>query len=134
MIVANMMKCPDGTILQSKHRHDYVDYTDKNGVHYFLDGGLSYIRFSGNGELITYHHTDSIASIREHMYWGKNYDENGNVLEETEWVRIKDITDSHLDALIVYWEERLEKYKEAEIFVDIFKREKEYRNGKELHD
>ena len=62
------------------------------------------------------------------MYWGRNYDENKNLLDETQWVKIKDITDSHLDALIVYWEERLDKYKEADIFLDIFKLEKKYRN------
>ena len=128
MIVANMMKCPDGTILQSKHRHDYVDHTDENGVYYFLDGGLSYVRYSGNGELLTIYNTDNISIIRENMYWGRNYDENKNLLDETQWVKIKDITDSHLDALIVYWEERLDKYKEADIFLDIFKLEKKYRN------
>ena len=128
MIVANMMRCPDGTILQSKHRHDYVDHTDENGVYYFLDGGLSYVRYSGNGELLTIYNTDNISIIRENMYWGRNYDENKNLLDETQWVKIKDITDSHLDALIVYWEERLDKYKEADIFLDIFKLEKKYRN------
>jgi hypothetical protein len=39
-IVANRIRTPDGTILESKHRHDYVTYTDANGKQYMVDGGL----------------------------------------------------------------------------------------------
>ena len=37
-LVANVWKCLDGTILQSKHRHDFVDYTDAAGNYYMVDG------------------------------------------------------------------------------------------------
>ncbi len=43
-IIANMIKTPDGTILQSYNRHDYKTYTDKNGHEYMVDGGSDYLR------------------------------------------------------------------------------------------
>lgn len=41
---------PDGTLLSSVNRHDYVTHEDKNGKHYMLDGGTDYIRCSVNGD------------------------------------------------------------------------------------
>ena len=31
-IIINQIRTPDGTLLKSMHRHDYVEYTDKNGL------------------------------------------------------------------------------------------------------
>ena len=49
-ILNSRMRTPDGTILESKHRHDYVTHTDANGKEYMLDGGLDYVRCSANGD------------------------------------------------------------------------------------
>lgn len=49
-ILSNRMRTPDGTILESKHRHDYVTHLDANGNEYMLDGGLSYVRSSAYGD------------------------------------------------------------------------------------
>jgi hypothetical protein len=43
-LLANRIITPDGTMLQSKHRHDCVIYTDANGKEYMVDGGLEYRR------------------------------------------------------------------------------------------
>ena len=43
-IVCNRIITPDGTVLQSHHRHDYVSYIDKNGLEYMVDGGHDYLR------------------------------------------------------------------------------------------
>jgi hypothetical protein len=43
-LLANRIITPDGTVLQSKHRHDCVIYTDANGKEYMVDGGLEYRR------------------------------------------------------------------------------------------
>ncbi len=48
MIIRNALKTPDGTIIESKHVHDYVEYTDANGEVYFVDGGTNYLRRSAN--------------------------------------------------------------------------------------
>jgi hypothetical protein len=43
-IILNQIKTPDGTILRSMHRHDYVTHIDKNGLEYMVDGGHDYLR------------------------------------------------------------------------------------------
>jgi hypothetical protein len=43
-IILNQIMTPDGTILKSMNRHDYVTYTDKNGLEYMVDGGHEYLR------------------------------------------------------------------------------------------
>ena len=43
-LLAQRIQTPDGTILHSKHRHDYVTHTDANGETYMVDGGFEYRR------------------------------------------------------------------------------------------
>lgn len=43
-IISNRIRTPDGTVLISNHRHDYVTYKDKNGYTYMVDGGNEYLR------------------------------------------------------------------------------------------
>lgn len=43
-IIVNQIRTPDGTVLKSMHRHDYVTYVDKNGHQYMVDGGSDYLR------------------------------------------------------------------------------------------
>jgi hypothetical protein len=62
-ILSNRMRTPDGTILESKHRHDYVTHLDANGNEYMLDGGLAYVRCSayGDEEMLTVYDDDSVS-------------------------------------------------------------------------
>ena len=72
-IVANRMRTPDGTILHSMHRHDYVTHIDANGEEYMLDGGNDYIRTNVNivpAEYLTVYVTDDHSTIREVFTWG----------------------------------------------------------------
>jgi len=43
-LVYNAIQTPDGTVLESRHRHDFVSHKDANGYVYFVDGGLAYRR------------------------------------------------------------------------------------------
>lgn len=45
-LIRNALRTPDGTVIESRHRHDYVTHKDANGKTYMVDGGLSYVRRS----------------------------------------------------------------------------------------
>ena len=98
-ILSSQLKTPDGTILESLHRHDYVTHKDANGKEYMLDGGCAYIRRSINGdeELLTVTTDDSHSVIREAVTWG-TYGKNGD--EPFKRVKLANMTDDHLAACI----------------------------------
>ncbi len=71
-ILINAMRTPDGTLLKSLHRHDYVTYTDANGKVYMLDGGTDYVRCSVNGDEsfeTVYYDPHNHQSNRKALYW-----------------------------------------------------------------
>jgi len=47
-IIYNAIRTPDGTVISSDHRHDYVTHLDKNGKTYGVDGGTEYLRRIGD--------------------------------------------------------------------------------------
>lgn len=94
-IVANMIKTPDGTILQSKNRHDYVTHVDKvTGETYMVDGGISYLRRSLNKvpalELSVYE--DACHEIkRRYFVWGSN---------DGKWRSLETMSNAHIEAIL----------------------------------
>lgn len=125
-IIANRIKCPDGTILHSKHRHDYVSHIQEDGRTYATDGGNDYVRRSAPDrefENLTITTDSSIEDIHEFFVWGRNMDADGNRLPETEYVLLKDITDGHLEALVECTKNGYPPY-----INEIMIREKEYRD------
>lgn len=106
-IIVNQIRTPDGTILKSMHRHDYVQYTDKNGLEYMVDGGTDYLRRIVHEEApyeeLTIYEDDSFEVIRE------NYCRGGRGKDGTQpltWVPMSQMNDNWLAACIVYNEER----------------------------
>lgn len=98
-MLANRWQTPDGTILWSKHRHDYLEYKDKNGETYVLDGGNDYVRSSVNKEPmknLCIHSDGTFELEREWVVWGRNYDKNMNKLPKTEWIPVKDLDEDHI--------------------------------------
>ena len=98
-MVVNALRTPDGTLLISRHRHDYVTHEDVNGNQYMIDGGLDYIRSSANGDEVyeTVYMEDGHDVVREHLTWG-TYGKDGD--QPLEYVLIKDMEDGHLQACL----------------------------------
>jgi len=79
-LLVNAVITPDGTRLESTHRHDYRSHQDKNGETYSVDGGLDYVRRSVNKEpaiAAVVYSDDSHETIREFFKWG-TYGKSGH--------------------------------------------------------
>ena len=100
-IVANRIRTPDGTILESMHRHDYVTYTDANGKEYMVDGGLDYLRRNVHDDApyqeLSVYADDPHELIREVFKWGTR-GKDGN--QPLKYVPLKDLTSDHIEAIL----------------------------------
>lgn len=98
-ILRNIMRTPDGTILESKHRHDYVTHMDANGKKYILDGGLDYVRCSAHGEeeMLTIYTDHPHELIRAAVKWGTFGKQSDQPYKR---IKIADMTDEHLQACL----------------------------------
>ena len=124
-ILVNAWKCPDGTILQSRHRHDFVSYTDAEGRSYFVDGGTDYYRISGEGmEFVGCYDTDPHEKIREILSWG-SYGRDGK--QEKRYILLKCLTDEHLEAIL-----RTQSHIKNTPIEKVLKDEQEYRKVNEI--
>lgn len=101
ILILNRWKTPDGTILTSRYRHEYVEHTDKNGEYYFVDGGSDYIRMSVNNEKMTdmcVYSNNSFDEIRRVMVRG-TFDENNKRI----WIPLCNMSNPHLENCITYY-------------------------------
>jgi len=98
-LIYNALKTPDGTIIESRHRHDYVTHTDKNGKEYMIDGGLDYVRSSANGdeEYLTVSMDDSHDKVREACKWG-TYGIDGD--QPLSYKKLCDMDTAHIEAVL----------------------------------
>ena len=100
-IVSNRIRTPDGTILESMHRHDYVTYTDANGKEYMVDGGLDYLRRNVHDdapyEELSVYDDAPYALIREVFKWGTRGKDGKQPLM---YVPLKDLTTEHIEAIL----------------------------------
>jgi hypothetical protein len=99
-IIRNRIRTPDGTVLESRHRHDYVSYTDANGETYMVDGGTSYLRRSMNVvpyEDLTVTLEDEHDVVRENLLWG-TYGQDGD--QPLKLVCLADMDTDHIQACL----------------------------------
>lgn len=99
-LVTNRIKTFDGTILISRHQHDYVEYTDKkNGKYYAVDGGLSYQRivYGGPFEDLSVYDNDNFDLIRNVFEWG-SYGKDGK--EPLHYVTLRCMNNIHIEKII----------------------------------
>lgn len=122
-ILYNAVMTPDGTILHSKHRHDYVSHTDSvSGETYFVDGGYDYMRRSVNtvpATELSLTTDDPHDVVRQRLTWG-TYGVDGK--QQKKYVKLKDLTDKHIGN-ILRTQEQL-----PEFMQDIFRIELCYRD------
>lgn len=101
-LLYNAIQTKDGTILHSKHQHDFIYYLDKSGEKYILDGGNSYRRIMGPKDLkdLAVYDDGTHETRRKYLHWGRNFDKDMNRLKETEWVPIKDLETDHIENIL----------------------------------
>lgn len=101
-IIANRIITPDGTILQSFNRHDFVSHTDKNGHTYSVDGGLDYLKRSWShgaprATEASVFDDSPHEVIREVLSWG-SYGKDGS--SALTWIKLKDMETDHIEACL----------------------------------
>lgn len=107
-ILYNAIKCPDGTVIESKYRHNFVMHKQEDGREYFVDGGHDYQRIGYSDKefinlLVT---TESPhEKIREVFEWVSCLDAAGNRLPAYVTKNLKDLEDNHIKALVKYTKE-----------------------------
>jgi hypothetical protein len=100
-IIANRVRTPDGTILQSFGRHDFKTHVDAvTGETYMVDGGYEYLRRSVNevrAEEMSVWSDDPHELIREAMHWGSRGPNGDQPLRR---IPLKDMTNGHIEACL----------------------------------
>lgn len=97
-IVRNAIQTPDGTIIESNHRHDYVSHVDEvDGETYMVDGGLDYIRRSNAHKDLSVFMGDGHEVVRANLSWG-TYGKDGT--EPYHRIFLKDMETSHIQACL----------------------------------
>ncbi len=101
MIFRNAMQTPDGTIIESKFRHDYVTHDDQNGEMYMVDGGRDYFRRTLNKipaeDLSVESKDDDHEFNRKHFLWGTYGKNGGHVLKQ---VTLESMDLEHINAIL----------------------------------
>ena len=98
-LIRNALQTPDGTIIESRSRHDYVTHTDANGKVYVVDGGLDYQRRSNHGDEqdCSVYDTGDHLVRREALTWGSYGAAGDQTLTVT---TIADMSTDHIKAVI----------------------------------
>ena len=100
-LLANRIITPDGTMLQSYHRHDYKTYIDENGKEYMIDGGLEYQRTNIHDDAphtdACVYDTDPHTEIREAFHWG-SYGKGGD--QPLKRIKLSEMSNNHIEAIL----------------------------------
>ena len=118
-IIRNAMKTPDGTILESRHRHDFKSHKDANGKEYIIDGGQSYLRRSAWDDQVDLSVSlmDGHDRVRNALEWG-TYGVTGDM--PLTYLILKDMDTDHIETI-------LELQNPVASFKEAFKNELSYR-------
>ena len=100
-MLASRIITPDGTMLQSFHRHDYKTYKDENGNTYMLDGGLDYKRTNYHAGApytdASVYTNDPHDEIRRAFFWGHKGKDGS---QPVTFKPLYALTNSHIEAIL----------------------------------
>jgi len=100
-LLSNSIRTPDGTVISSHSRHDYVTHTDANGLTYMVDGGTAYLRRTVHKdapyEELSVYMTEDHEHNREHFRWGGRGPKGDQPLR---WILLKDMELGHIEAVL----------------------------------
>ena len=116
----NRIKTPDGTILTSYNRHDYLTHKDAITKEVLMvDGGNDYARrHVGTYEELSVYDDGTHTTRRSALHWGTRGKDNKQPLT---YKPIKDLDSDHIEAILRTQTQLSEFYKE------VFKEELKYR-------
>ena len=119
-LLLNRIKTPDGTILTSYNRHDYLTHKDTITKEVLMvDGGNDYIRrHVGTYEELSVYDDGSHLTRRSALHWGTRGKDNKQPLT---YKPIKDLDSDHIEAILRTQTQLSEFYK------GVFKEELKYR-------
>ncbi len=123
-IICNQIQCPDGTILISHHRHDFVIHKDIiTGKKYAVDGGTDYIRrvCEDDDYIEQSIYSDAPFTVIRENYYRGTFNKNGDRI----WISISQMSDKHLENCINY---NIKNGLDKNIFANqMYRKELEYR-------
>lgn len=98
-IVRNAIQTPDGTVIESRHVHDYQTHTDANGKTYMVDGGLDYLRRNAHSDQVDLSVSldDGHEAVREAVTWGTRGPDGDQPLK---FVKLCDMDTDHIEACL----------------------------------
>ena len=98
-LIRNAIQTPDGTILESKHRHDYRSHLDASGKTYMIDGGLEYVRCSVHADQVSLAlYDDEPHEVQaQYLTWG-TFGIRGD--QPRRDIRIAEMETAHLEAVL----------------------------------
>ena len=119
-LLLNRIKTPDGTILTSYNRHDYLTHKDTITKEVLMvDGGNDYVRrHVGTYEELSVYDDGSHLTRRSAVHWGTRGKDGRQPLV---YKPIKDLDFDHIEAILKTQHQLSDFYKE------IFKEELKYR-------
>mgnify|MGYP000101863132 CR=1 FL=1 len=101
-IIYNAIRTPDGTVMHSRHRHDYLEHFDTvSGELYINDGGNDYLRRSVNAAPATEltvtmedpHH------VKRQIFTWKTYGKDGE-FPEGKMIHLCNMESDHIRAIL----------------------------------
>lgn len=99
-LIYNAIKTPDGTILESRHRHDFKTHVDSiTNKEYMVDGGSSYVRRSAHldQECLNVYLSDGHTAVREALTWGTRGIDG---LQPLTLIKLCDMATDHIEACL----------------------------------